>query len=47
MCIYPDLLRDDTIPVDVRQRAERMLKHCDGGSVGKSEYVCVFEYVCV
>ncbi|XP_031430695.1 alanine aminotransferase 2-like [Clupea harengus] len=33
-CLYPDLLLDDTLPVDVRQRAERMLGHCDGGSVG-------------
>ncbi|XP_048108025.1 alanine aminotransferase 2 [Alosa alosa] len=39
-CLYPDLLLDDTLPVDVRQRAERMLEHCDGGSVGAYSESC-------
>ncbi|KAL4648459.1 alanine aminotransferase 2-like [Arapaima gigas] len=34
-CIYPELLQDDTIATDARQRAERLLKECEGGSVGK------------
>ncbi|KAL7875599.1 hypothetical protein AOLI_G00105620 [Acnodon oligacanthus] len=33
-CIYPSLLLDDTLPLDVRNRAQRFLKDCDGGSIG-------------
>ncbi|KTF82449.1 hypothetical protein cypCar_00032954 [Cyprinus carpio] len=33
-CLYPALLEDDSLPLDVKQRAESLLKECDGGSVG-------------
>ncbi|KAM8850636.1 alanine aminotransferase 2 [Spinachia spinachia] len=33
-CVYPPLAHSDKLPVDVRQRAELLLKGCDGGSVG-------------
>ncbi|KAL2089380.1 hypothetical protein ACEWY4_014068 [Coilia grayii] len=44
-CLYPDLLQDDTLPVDVRQRAERMLGQCDGRSVGAYSESCGYEHV--
>ncbi|KAK5889112.1 hypothetical protein CesoFtcFv8_015144 [Champsocephalus esox] len=33
-CLYPDLVNSNTLPVDVRQRAQRLLGECAGGSVG-------------
>uniref|UniRef100_A0A8C1PW05 alanine transaminase n=1 Tax=Cyprinus carpio TaxID=7962 RepID=A0A8C1PW05_CYPCA len=33
-CLYPALLEDDSLPLDVKQRAESLLRECDGGSVG-------------
>ncbi|XP_043085644.1 alanine aminotransferase 2-like [Puntigrus tetrazona] len=33
-CFYPALLEDDSLPLDVKQRAESLLRECDGGSVG-------------
>ncbi|XP_075953815.1 alanine aminotransferase 2 [Anarhichas minor] len=33
-CIYPQLVDSDKLPVDVRQRAQMLLKACAGGSVG-------------
>ncbi|KAI4878130.1 hypothetical protein NFI96_011073 [Prochilodus magdalenae] len=33
-CIYPPLQHDDTLPLDVRERAQRFLEACDGGSIG-------------
>ncbi|XP_063056408.1 alanine aminotransferase 2-like [Engraulis encrasicolus] len=39
-CLYPELLQDDSLPVDVRQRAESMLGACDGGSVGAYSDTC-------
>ncbi|KAJ4936601.1 hypothetical protein JOQ06_001190 [Pogonophryne albipinna] len=33
-CLYPDLVNNNTLPVDVRQRAQRLLGECAGGSVG-------------
>ncbi|XP_034744079.1 alanine aminotransferase 2-like [Etheostoma cragini] len=33
-CLYPQLLNSDRLPVDVRQRAQNLLKECAGGSVG-------------
>ncbi|XP_037313362.2 alanine aminotransferase 1-like isoform X2 [Pungitius pungitius] len=33
-CVYPQLVDSDKLPVDVRQRAELLLKGCAGGSVG-------------
>ncbi|CDQ84829.1 unnamed protein product [Oncorhynchus mykiss] len=40
VCLYPELLHDDTLPVDVRQRAQRLLGECDGGSVGSYTDSC-------
>lgn len=34
-CLYPQLVNSDKLPVDVRQRAQRLLGECVGGSVGK------------
>ncbi|XP_028260433.1 alanine aminotransferase 2-like [Parambassis ranga] len=34
VCLYPELLRDKSLPLDVRLRAERLLEACDGGSIG-------------
>lgn len=33
-CFYPQLLESNTLPPDVKQRAEWLLKRCMGGSVG-------------
>uniref|UniRef100_A0A3Q1B3I2 alanine transaminase n=1 Tax=Amphiprion ocellaris TaxID=80972 RepID=A0A3Q1B3I2_AMPOC len=33
-CLYPELLTDQSFPLDVRLRAQRLLEACDGGSVG-------------
>ncbi|XP_034470651.1 alanine aminotransferase 2-like isoform X2 [Hippoglossus hippoglossus] len=33
-CLYPQLVNSDKLPVDVRQRAQRLLQECCGGSVG-------------
>lgn len=35
-CLYPELLTRDRLPVDVRQRAQRILGECGGGGVGTS-----------
>jgi alanine transaminase len=34
VCLTPELLKNETIPTDVKERAERLLKGCKGGSVG-------------
>lgn len=34
-CFYPALLEDDSLPLDVKERADDLLRQCDGGSVGK------------
>ncbi|XP_022608857.1 alanine aminotransferase 2-like [Seriola dumerili] len=34
VCLYPELLEEKTLPLDVRQRAKRLLGVCGGGSVG-------------
>ncbi|CAJ1072390.1 Hypothetical predicted protein [Xyrichtys novacula] len=33
-CLYPELLNSNKLPVDVRQRAQRLLGECAGASVG-------------
>uniref|UniRef100_A0A8B9HP51 alanine transaminase n=1 Tax=Astyanax mexicanus TaxID=7994 RepID=A0A8B9HP51_ASTMX len=33
-CLCPDLLLSDTLPHDVQLRVQKLLEHCDGGSVG-------------
>lgn len=40
-CLYPELVNSSKLPVDVRQRAQRLLSRCDGGSVGKSRVSCI------
>uniref|UniRef100_A0A8C7GNI8 alanine transaminase n=1 Tax=Oncorhynchus kisutch TaxID=8019 RepID=A0A8C7GNI8_ONCKI len=45
VCLYPELLHDDTLPVDVRQRAQRLLGECDGGSVGSYTDSCGLPHV--
>ncbi|TKS74939.1 Alanine aminotransferase 2 [Collichthys lucidus] len=35
VCLYPELLKDNQLPLDVRQRAQRLLQACDGDSVGE------------
>uniref|UniRef100_A0A3B3TIK8 alanine transaminase n=1 Tax=Poecilia latipinna TaxID=48699 RepID=A0A3B3TIK8_9TELE len=34
VCLYPELLKESNFPVDVRQRPEKLLGACNGGSVG-------------
>ncbi|CAL1579534.1 unnamed protein product [Knipowitschia caucasica] len=33
-CLYPQLLNNDGLPADVRQRAQGLLEECKGGSLG-------------
>ncbi|XP_026169079.1 alanine aminotransferase 2 [Mastacembelus armatus] len=33
-CLYPELLNSDKLPMDVKQRAKRLLGICGGGSIG-------------
>ncbi|XP_069548184.1 alanine aminotransferase 2-like [Brachyistius frenatus] len=33
-CLYPQLMKSDKLPLDVRQRAQTLLGSCVGGSVG-------------
>ncbi|KAM9349910.1 alanine aminotransferase 2 [Symphorus nematophorus] len=33
-CLFPQLVNSNKLPVDVRQRAQRLLRECVGGSVG-------------
>ncbi|KAK7158587.1 hypothetical protein R3I94_005041 [Phoxinus phoxinus] len=39
-CFYPALLEDDSLPFDVKQRANGLLRQCDGGSVGSYTDSC-------
>uniref|UniRef100_A0A4W6F9X7 alanine transaminase n=1 Tax=Lates calcarifer TaxID=8187 RepID=A0A4W6F9X7_LATCA len=34
VCLYPELLKEESLPLDVRRRAQRLLGTCGGGSVG-------------
>ncbi|XP_035678319.1 alanine aminotransferase 1-like isoform X4 [Branchiostoma floridae] len=34
LCVNPDLLKDESFPADVRERARRILQGCKGGSLG-------------
>ncbi|KAF7655986.1 hypothetical protein LDENG_00047730, partial [Lucifuga dentata] len=36
-CVYPELLREERLPLDVRMRAQELLQACAGGSVGGGE----------
>ncbi|AWP03992.1 putative alanine aminotransferase 2-like isoform 2 [Scophthalmus maximus] len=33
-CLYPELMKGDKLPADVRQKAQGLLGECSGGSVG-------------
>lgn len=35
VCLCPQLLKDKSLPLDVRLRAQSLLESCDGGSVGE------------
>ncbi|XP_048018982.1 alanine aminotransferase 2-like [Megalobrama amblycephala] len=39
-CFYPALLEDDSLPLDVKERADDLLRQCDGGSVGSYTDSC-------
>ncbi|XP_051984148.1 alanine aminotransferase 2 [Xyrauchen texanus] len=39
-CFYPALLQDDSLPLDVRKRAQSLLRECEGGSVGSYTDSC-------
>ncbi|KAM4740051.1 alanine aminotransferase 2-like [Anableps anableps] len=34
MCCYPELLKEDSFPLDVKQRTQKLLDACKGGSIG-------------
>ncbi|KAM7012228.1 alanine aminotransferase 2-like [Tautogolabrus adspersus] len=40
VCLYPELLEDKSLPLDVRQRAETLLGACGGRSVGSYSTSC-------
>uniref|UniRef100_A0A3Q3M986 alanine transaminase n=1 Tax=Mastacembelus armatus TaxID=205130 RepID=A0A3Q3M986_9TELE len=40
VCLYPELLKNNSLPLDVRQRAQRLLGACAGGSVGSYSVSC-------
>ncbi|XP_053179034.1 alanine aminotransferase 1-like [Scomber japonicus] len=40
VCLYPQLLKDNSLPLDVRLRAQRLLEICDGQSVGSYSATC-------
>ncbi|XP_060781850.1 alanine aminotransferase 2-like [Neoarius graeffei] len=33
-CFYPSLLNDESLPLDARERAQSILRECNGGSIG-------------
>lgn len=37
VCLYPELLKEKSLPLDVRQRAQKLLDMCSGGSVGEKK----------
>ncbi|XP_073331844.1 alanine aminotransferase 2-like [Pagrus major] len=45
-CLYPELLKGNCLPLDVRQRAQRLLGDCYGGSVGSYSPVKGMQLVC-
>ncbi|XP_054909693.1 alanine aminotransferase 2-like [Poeciliopsis prolifica] len=40
LCCYPELLKEGSFPLDVKQKAQKLLEACDGGSIGS--YSSVF-----
>lgn len=43
MCLYPELVKDETLPLDVRSRAQKFVEACDGESLGKD--LCGIHYL--
>ncbi|XP_077964210.1 alanine aminotransferase 2-like [Gasterosteus aculeatus] len=39
VCLLPRLLEEESLPLDVRRRAQRLLEACEGGSVGEAQRV--------
>ncbi|XP_064189984.1 alanine aminotransferase 2-like [Anguilla rostrata] len=44
-CLHPELLHSDRLPVDARQRAQRLLGECEGGSLGSYTHSCGLPHV--
>ncbi|KAM9364906.1 alanine aminotransferase 2-like [Pholidichthys leucotaenia] len=44
-CLFPELLKDKTLPLDVMLRAQRFLEVCEGGSVGSYTPSSGLDYV--
>ncbi|XP_036374211.1 alanine aminotransferase 2-like [Megalops cyprinoides] len=44
-CLHPELLHSGKLPADVCQRAQRLLKECDGDSVGSYSDSCGIPHV--
>ncbi|XP_067240610.1 alanine aminotransferase 2-like isoform X2 [Chanodichthys erythropterus] len=44
-CLYPSLLQSDALPPDARLRAQMLLRHFDGGSIGSYTDSCGSMYV--
>ncbi|XP_014874754.1 alanine aminotransferase 2-like isoform X2 [Poecilia latipinna] len=34
LCCYPELLKEDSFPLDVKQKTQKLLEACNGGSIG-------------
>ncbi|KAK2883793.1 hypothetical protein Q8A67_017430 [Cirrhinus molitorella] len=44
-CTYPRILQGDNLPPDARLRAQKLLSHFDGGSIGSYTESCGMTYV--
>ncbi|KAI1902231.1 hypothetical protein AGOR_G00042580 [Albula goreensis] len=44
-CLYPELVHNDRFPIDVQLRAQRLLRACEGGSVGAYTATCGIPHV--
>ncbi|MEQ2212527.1 hypothetical protein XENOCAPTIV_000867, partial [Xenoophorus captivus] len=44
-CLYPELLKENRFPSDVRQRAQKLLGACNGGSVGKVNHIYFVSFI--
>ncbi|XP_032428175.1 alanine aminotransferase 2-like [Xiphophorus hellerii] len=36
LCCYPELLKEDSFPLDVKQKTQKLLEACNGGSIGEN-----------
>lgn len=39
VCLYPELVNSESLPSDVKERAQRILGQCVGGSVGMFRFL--------